>query len=71
MLMTSLTFAKLLRYRLASIQALRREVGSGKETLAAAVDWQPDVILCDVTMPVMDGPAMLMRLRKNALTAAA
>jgi two-component system OmpR family response regulator len=46
-----------------------RSCGSGKEGLAAAIDWQPDIILCDVMMPVMDGPATLMRLREDALTA--
>jgi two-component system OmpR family response regulator len=46
-----------------------RSCGSGEEALVAAVDWQPDIILCDVMMPVMDGPATLMRLRQNTLTA--
>ena len=46
-----------------------RSCGSGEEALVAAIDWQPDIILCDVMMPVMDGPATLMRLRENALTA--
>jgi CheY-like chemotaxis protein len=46
-----------------------RNCSSGAEALVAAVDWQPDIILCDVMMPVMDGPATLMRLRENALTA--
>jgi CheY-like chemotaxis protein len=46
-----------------------RSCGSGTEALAAAIDWQPDIILCDVMMPVMDGPATLMQLRENALTA--
>jgi two-component system OmpR family response regulator len=46
-----------------------RSCGSGEEALAAAIAWQPDIILCDVMMPVMDGPATLMRLRENALTA--
>jgi two-component system OmpR family response regulator len=46
-----------------------RSCGSGEEALVAAVEWQPDIILCDVMMPVMDGPATLMRLRENALTA--
>src|SRR5450755_3139784 len=46
-----------------------RGCGSGAEALVAAIDWQPDIILCDVMMPVMDGPATLMRLRENALTA--
>jgi CheY-like chemotaxis protein len=46
-----------------------RSCGSGAEALLAATDWQPDIILCDVMMPVMDGPATLLRLRENALTA--
>jgi two-component system OmpR family response regulator len=46
-----------------------RSCGSGEEAVVAAIDWQPDIILCDVMMPGMDGPATLMRLRENALTA--
>src|SRR6202051_391713 len=46
-----------------------RSCGSGEEALVVAIDWQPDIILCDVMMPVMDGPATLMRLRQNTLTA--
>jgi CheY-like chemotaxis protein len=46
-----------------------RSCSSGEEALVVAIDWQPDIILCDVMMPVMDGPATLMRLRENALTA--
>jgi two-component system OmpR family response regulator len=46
-----------------------RSCGSGQEALVVAIDWQPDIILCDVMMPVMDGPATLMRLRENPLTA--
>jgi CheY-like chemotaxis protein len=47
-----------------------RSCGSGEEALVAAIDWQPDIILCDVMMPMMDGPATLIRLRQNASTAA-
>jgi CheY-like chemotaxis protein/HPt (histidine-containing phosphotransfer) domain-containing protein len=43
--------------------------GSGKEALAAAAEWQPDLILLDVMMPEMDGPATLVELRENARTA--
>ncbi len=46
-----------------------RSCGSGKEALAVAADWQPDLILLDVMMPVMDGPATLVRLREDARTA--
>ena len=37
--------------------------------LAAAAKWRPDLILLDVMMPVMDGPATLRRLRENPQTA--
>jgi CheY-like chemotaxis protein len=43
--------------------------GSGEEALAVAAAWMPDLILLDVMMPVMDGPATLVRLRENAKTA--
>src|SRR5664280_24249 len=46
-----------------------RSCGSGKEALAVAAEWQPDLILLDVMMPVMDGPATLVQLRENARTA--
>jgi CheY-like chemotaxis protein len=41
-----------------------RSCSSGPEALATAVDWSPDMILCDVMMPIMDGPATLARLRE-------
>jgi CheY-like chemotaxis protein len=43
--------------------------GSGREALAVAAEWQPDLILLDVMMPVMDGPATLVQLRENDRTA--
>ena len=46
-----------------------RSCGSGQEALAVALDWRPDIILLDVMMPVMDGPATMSRLRENAQTA--
>lgn len=42
---------------------------SGEDALARAADWKPDLILCDVMMPVMDGPATLASLRENPATA--
>jgi CheY-like chemotaxis protein/HPt (histidine-containing phosphotransfer) domain-containing protein len=42
---------------------------SGKDALAAAADWSPDLILMDVMMPVMDGPQTLSHLRDHARTA--
>jgi two-component system OmpR family response regulator len=47
-----------------------RSCASGREALAVSADWSPDLILLDVMMPVMDGPATLARLRDNVRTAA-
>jgi CheY-like chemotaxis protein len=46
-----------------------RSCASGRDALVAAADWPPDVILLDVMMPVMDGPATLARLRESPQTA--
>jgi CheY-like chemotaxis protein len=46
-----------------------RNCESGAQALAVASEWQPDLILLDVMMPVMDGPATLLQLRDNARTA--
>ncbi|HTO60880.1 MAG TPA: response regulator [Bradyrhizobium sp.] len=45
-----------------------RSCESGADALAAAAEWQPDLMLLDVMMPVMDGPATLARLRANPAT---
>ena len=42
---------------------------SGKEALAKAEDFNPDLLLLDVMMPEMDGPATLEALRKLPTTA--
>jgi len=46
-----------------------RSCASGEEALDEAAAWSPHTILCDVMMPVMDGPTTLARLRENPLTA--
>jgi CheY-like chemotaxis protein len=46
-----------------------RSCGSGEEALCLASSWNPDVILLDVMMPIMDGPTTLARLKEDALTA--
>jgi len=38
---------------------------SGKEALIEAEKFIPDLFLLDVMIPVMDGPAILLELRKN------
>jgi CheY-like chemotaxis protein len=40
-----------------------RSCGSGKEALAIAADWRPNIILLDVIMPGMGGIGTLARLR--------
>lgn len=46
-----------------------RACSSGREAVLAALDYQPDLILLDVMMPEMDGPATLAELRKLPNTA--
>jgi len=41
------------------------EAGNGEEGLAAAAREKPDLILLDVTMPVMDGVTMLTKLKED------
>ena len=38
--------------------------GSASEAFAILADWRPHLILLDVMMPIMDGPAMLREMRK-------
>jgi two-component system OmpR family response regulator len=45
-----------------------RSCASGEAGLAAAAECRPDLILLDVMMPVMDGPATLARLREDPQT---
>lgn len=40
-----------------------RTAASGKEALAVAAEWRPQLILLDVMMPFMDGPTTLTQLR--------
>jgi two-component system cell cycle response regulator len=41
------------------------EAGNGEEGLAVAAREKPDLIILDVTMPVMDGVTMLTNLKAN------
>ncbi|HEY3860728.1 MAG TPA: response regulator [Verrucomicrobiae bacterium] len=41
------------------------EAANGQEGLAAAAREKPDLILLDITMPVMDGVTMLAELRQD------
>jgi CheY-like chemotaxis protein len=46
-----------------------RACACGVDALAVAAEWSPDLILLDVMMPVMDGPATFTHLRKDPRTA--
>ena len=41
--------------------------GSGAEVLALAKVFQPQLILLDVMMPIMDGPATLLALKRDEM----
>jgi CheY-like chemotaxis protein len=45
-----------------------KSCGSGREALAVAAEWKPDLILLDIVMPDMGGAATLGRLRIDVRT---
>ncbi len=45
------------------------EAPDGAEGLKVIIDRKPDLVVCDLTMPVMDGLTLLERLKKNPITA--
>jgi len=45
-----------------------RACASGSDAVAAATEWHPTLILLDVMMPDMDGPATLAKLRSSPQT---
>ena len=46
-----------------------KNCATGADALVTAAAWEPDIILIDVMMPVMDGAETLTHLRKDARTA--
>jgi DNA-binding response OmpR family regulator len=44
-----------------------RTAASGEQALAMAAEWEPAIILLDVMMPGMDGPAVLEHLRERGI----
>jgi CheY-like chemotaxis protein len=44
---------------------------TGPEGVKAAEKWTPDVVLCDIGLPGLDGYAVVSRLRQNPATAKA
>ena len=60
----SLRYALLDKFTREGFEVL--EAKNGLDGLEVAVREQPDVILLDIIMPVMDGMTMLAKLRKDA-----
>jgi two-component system, OmpR family, response regulator len=46
-----------------------RSCACGGDAVAAVAEWPPDIVLLDVIMPGLDGPATLARLRERRDTA--
>ena len=42
-----------------------RKAENGQEGLVKAIEWQPDLIITDLSMPVMDGHEMIAQLRQS------
>jgi CheY-like chemotaxis protein len=56
---------KILEEKLVAEKLKVLKAKNGKEGLATALAEKPDLILLDIVMPVMDGIAMLKKLRKD------
>ena len=41
---------------------------TGKDALVKAGEWKPDIVLCDILIPELDGFEVLTRLRKEIST---
>jgi two-component system KDP operon response regulator KdpE len=57
-------FARVLRTALASQGYLPHVAANGVEGMIAARDWQPDLVITDVSMPQMNGIEFCRRLRE-------
>lgn len=61
----SLTIRKLVRKALSNYNCEIMEAPNGVEGLAMANKEKPNLVILDITMPIMDGVEMLERLKKE------
>lgn len=61
----SKTIRMIVKRTFASLDATILEACNGEEGLATATAEKPDLIVLDITMPVMDGVTMLTKLKEN------
>ena len=61
----SKTIRMIVKRTFAPYDATVLEACNGEEGLAAAAAEKPDLIVLDITMPVMDGVTMLTKLKEN------
>ena len=62
----SKTIRMIVKRTFAPYDATVLEACNGEEGLAAAAAEKPDLIVLDITMPIMDGVTMLTKLKENA-----
>lgn len=62
----SKTIRMIVKRTFAPYDALVLEAANGEEGLATAAAEKPDLIILDITMPVMDGVTMLTKLKDTA-----
>jgi two-component system cell cycle response regulator len=61
----SKTIRMIVKRTFAPYEATVLEAGNGEEGLATAAAEKPDLIILDITMPVMDGVTMLGKLKED------
>lgn len=61
----SKTIRMIVKRTFAPYDCVVSEAANGEEGLAAATLDKPDLIILDITMPVMDGVTMLTKLKEN------
>lgn len=62
----SKTIRMIVKRTFAPFDATVIEASNGEEGLAAVAAEKPDLIILDITMPVMDGVTMLTKLKESA-----